>query len=182
MQNHLLLLEDVENLARKGDVVKVKPGYARNFLLPRRKAVVVDKRTLRLQEQLKVERAKQAVADRKAALALGAALKDKAFEVKVKVDPDGHMYGSVSANDIIALLGNEGFEVNKKSVKLAHQIKKLGVHEITLHLSEGVDVQFALKVTSDSPIRKLSQQVEKPTEEKAVEADSEEAKTDEVAE
>ena len=61
MQNQLLLLEDVENLARKGEIVKVKPGFARNFLLPSGKAVIADKKTLRMQEKLREERAKQAI-------------------------------------------------------------------------------------------------------------------------
>ena len=52
MQNQLLLLEDVDSLARKGEIVKVKPGFARNYLLPQGKAVVADKRTLRMQEKL----------------------------------------------------------------------------------------------------------------------------------
>ena len=85
MQNHLLLLEDVVNLARKGETVKVKPGFARNFLLPQKKAVVVDKRTLRMQERLREERSKQAIQDRADSEKLAKELFEKTFELKVKV-------------------------------------------------------------------------------------------------
>ena len=64
MANQFLLIEDVDALGRSGDVVKAKPGYARNFLLPQKKAVIADKHTLRMQAKLKEEREKQAVLDR----------------------------------------------------------------------------------------------------------------------
>ena len=153
MQNHLLLLEDVVNLARKGETVKVKPGFARNFLLPQKKAVVVDKRTLRMQERLREERSKQAIQDRADSEKLAKELFEKTFELKVKVDPDGHMYGSVTANEIAKLLEKEGYAIHRRSVKLLHGIKTLGTHEITLSLKEGVEAKFALKVTSETPIR-----------------------------
>lgn len=157
MQNQLLLLEDIDNLGRKGEVVQVKPGFARNYLVPQRKAVVVDKRTLRMQEKLKEERAKQAAVDKKESQALAEQLKDKTFEVKVKVDPDGHMYGSVSASDIAEILAKEGFVITKKNVKLAHPIKKTGVHPITLNLKEGIEARFALKVYADHPVKRAAE-------------------------
>lgn len=67
MRNQLLLLEDVEDLGRSGDLVSVKPGFARNFLIPQKKAVVAEKYTLRLQAKLKEQRAKQAESDRQEA-------------------------------------------------------------------------------------------------------------------
>ncbi|MCF7851691.1 MAG: 50S ribosomal protein L9 [Simkaniaceae bacterium] len=154
MQNHLLLLEDIDNLARKGDIVKVKPGFARNYLLPQKKAVVVDKRTLRMQERLREERAKQAVEDKRSSDLLAKQLLDKTFEIKVKVDPDGHMYGSVSANEIVKILEKEGYTITKRNVKMIHGIKTLGTHPITLSLKEGVEAQFALSVISETPIAK----------------------------
>src|SRR5689334_18731387 len=99
MPIQLLLLDDVDELGRSGDVVAVKPGYARNFLLPKKKGVMANKHTLRMQAKLKEERAKQAEIDRREAEELAARMTGIELNIVVKVDPEGHMYGSVSALD-----------------------------------------------------------------------------------
>src|ERR1700722_6063765 len=115
MRNQLLLIEDVEDLGRSGDVVSVKPGYCRNFLLPQKKAVVADKFTLRMQARLKEERAKRAESDRKDAEEVSRKIEGMVLAIEVKVDPDGHMYGSVSAMDIVRLLEKEGIVIEKRN-------------------------------------------------------------------
>jgi large subunit ribosomal protein L9 len=168
MQNQLLLLEDVDNLARKGEIVKVKPGYARNFLLPQKKAVVADKRAIRLQDKLKEERAKQAIIDRKDAEALSLQLQGKTFEIVVKVDSDGHMYGSVTALDISKFLQDLGYQVERREVKLLQPIKAVGVYEITLALKEQIQAKFSLDVQSDIPVLAHKKKAKKAeTEEEA---------------
>jgi len=152
MQRKLLLLEDIDHTKRKGDVIRVKPGYARNYLIPKKKAVFIDKRTLRLQERLKEERAKQAIEDKKQNEKFAQLLKGKVYDVIVKVDPDGHMYGSVSSKDIVTILANEKVEIDRRSIKLIHPIKKIGVHKVELHLKEGVIASFCIQVKSDQPI------------------------------
>lgn len=148
MRNQLLLLEDVDDLGRGGDVVSVKPGYSRNFLLPQKKAVIADKYTLRMQAKLKEERAKRAEIDRKDSEELAGKIEGMVFSIEVKVDPDGHMYGSVSALDIVRLLEKEGIVVERRNVALAQPIKTLGVHPINLKLKEGVPAHITLKVHS----------------------------------
>ncbi len=170
MQNQLLLLEDVDNLARKGEIVKVKPGFARNFLLPQGKAVIADKRTLRMQEKLKEERAKQAAQDKNAALELANLIHHKEFSIVVKVDSDGNMYGSVTALDISKLLKEKGFNVERHFVKIAHPIKALGVYEVPLLLKEGVQASISLELESDIPLPHLKKKAKKeaqPAEETA---------------
>jgi large subunit ribosomal protein L9 len=155
MRNQLLLLEDVEDLGRSGDVVSVKPGYSRNFLLPQKKAVVADKFTLRMQTKLKEERAKRAEMDRKDAEELSRKIEGMVFSIEVKVDPDGHMYGSVSALDIVRLFADEGIAtIERRNVILSHPIKTLGVHSINLKLKEGVPVHITLKVHSGGDLSK----------------------------
>jgi len=153
MRNQLLLLEDVDELGRSGDLVSVKPGFARNFLLPQKKAVVADKFTLRLQSKLKEERAKRAAVDKEAAEELAQKLEGKVLSITVKVDPDGHMYGSVSANDIIRLFADEGIALERRNIVLPQPIKTLGVHPLQLKLKEGVPAQVTLKVESDIPLK-----------------------------
>jgi len=148
----LLLLEDVVNLGRKGDLVFAKPGFVRNFLLPKKRAVFADKRTIRMRERLVEERAKQADQDRKDAEVLAKKLKTTTLSMMVKTDTQGHLYGSVTVMDIVKLLASEGIEVDRKSVKLPKQIKFVGVFDIDLSLKEGVSSTFKLKVEGDKVV------------------------------
>lgn len=158
MRNQLLLIEDVEDLGRSGDVVSVKPGYSRNFLLPKKKAVIADKFTLRMQAKLKEERAKRAEVERKDAEELSRKIEGMVLSIEVKVDPDGHMYGSVSAIDIVRLFENEGIVIERRHVVLTHPIKTLGVHPINLKLKEGVPAHITLKVHSGGEIPEVGKQ------------------------
>ncbi|MCI0382018.1 MAG: 50S ribosomal protein L9 [Chlamydiae bacterium] len=149
MQNQLLLLEDVDDLGRSGDIVKVKPGYARNYLIPLRKAVVATKHTLRIQQKLKEERGKKAVEDKKEAEELAARIQGMVLSCQVKVDPEGNMYGSVSALDIVHLLEREGIKLEKRNIILPHPIRELGVQDLSLKLKEGVPVKITLKISAE---------------------------------
>lgn len=152
MQNQLLLLEDVESLGRCGDIVTVKPGYARNFLVPQAKAIIADKRALRMRAQLVEKRAKQAEVDLSESQALVSRIAELNFVLEVKVDPEGRLYGSVTIPDIIKLFEQENVILEKKNIVLAHPIKEIGVHTIPLKLKEGVATSFNLTVNSDQPI------------------------------
>ncbi len=152
MPMQLLLLDDVDALGRSGEVVTVKPGYARNCLLPKKRAVVASPQTLRLQERLQAERAERAAADRRDAEEMAAKSAGTVLEIEVKVDPEGHMYGSVSATDIVNLFAEKGVEIEKRSVLLPQPIKTLGTHNLKLRLKEGVIMEFALTINSDIPL------------------------------
>ena len=158
--SQLLLLEDVTNLGRKGELVRAKPGFIRNFLLPQKKAVIADKRTIRMQQRLQEERAKQAATDKKDAEALSVSLKDTTLSMTVKSDSQGHLYGSVSNADIVKLLLGEGFEIERKHVLMPKPIKAVGVYEIQLRLKESVSATFKLKVKGDKAIEEVKTRVE----------------------
>ncbi len=155
MQSQLLLLEDVEDLGRSGELVNVKPGFARNFLIPQKKAVVADKFTLRMQARLQEERSKRAEIDRSQAEELSQKIDGKVFTIEVKVDPDGHMYGSVAAADIVRLLETEEVTVERRNVVLAQPIKTLGPHSIQLKLKEGVPAHITLHVVCEGYVPPL---------------------------
>ncbi len=146
MKQQLLLLEDVESLGKKGEVVTAKPGYIRNFLLPKRLAVIASPNTLRKQEKLKEERAKQAIIDQKESQELATQVESIIVETKAKVDPEGHMYGSVSAADIALLFQQQGLPVERKNLLLTRPIKETGVHKIPLKLKEGVTATCTLMI------------------------------------
>lgn len=147
-KQEVLLLEDVYGLGRKGDIVKgVAPGYVRNFLLPKSKVLIADRRCISLQERLQKEREEQALKDRSESEATAKALEGLILSTEVKVDPDGHMYGSVTVKDAQELLESKGgIAVERHEIQLKHPIKTTGVHTISLKLKEGVEGSFTLKV------------------------------------
>ncbi len=150
MAAQLLLLEDVEALGRSGDIVNVKPGYARNFLLPQKLAVAANKHALRLQERLKEDRQKRAFVDKQESEQTASQIQDITLTKVVKVDHEGHMYGSVTVADIASLLSDHSkIDLDKKSIVLKHAIKETGVHTISVKLKEGIIASFNLKVMSE---------------------------------
>lgn len=150
MANKLLLLEDVDALGRKGEIVGVRPGYARNFLLPQGLAIIADKNALRMQTRLKAEREKQAAVDKKESEEMAARLEGLTVSTTVKVDHDGHMYGSVSALDVAHLITEQaGIKMEKRNVLLPHALKEVGVHNIKIKLKEGITAAIVLKVVPE---------------------------------
>ncbi len=141
----LLLLDDVDKLGRKGDIVEPRAGYARNFLLPQQMALIATKQSIRMQERLQEELRQQAIQDRKDSEAIAAKLDGQSFTIEVKVDPEGHMYGSVSAADIARLVvDTTGIQIERKNVSLLHAIKVTGMQKLTIKLKE--DVACAIEV------------------------------------
>lgn len=140
----LLLKQTVEHLGRTGDVVEVKPGYARNFLVPRGIAVPVTKSNM-----AEVERARAAaLAEEEARLAGLKDMASKLGEVSVtiegKANDEGHLFGSVVAAQIAASLREKGVPVEDKQVRLENPIKEIGVYDVIVHLH--ADVESVIKV------------------------------------
>lgn len=162
MAAKLLLIEDVEDLGRSGDVVTVRPGYARNYLLPQGFAMVADKRALRMQAELQEKRSKKAEIDKIESESTAQSLTGIILTAVVKVDHEGHMYGSVSSHDIVELLQSQaGIALEKRSIALKHALKEIGVHEINVKLKEGVTTAFTLKIVSEEAAEDEAKQ---PTE------------------
>jgi large subunit ribosomal protein L9 len=144
----IILLEKVINLGQLGEVVKVKDGYARNFLIPKGKARRATQSALaefaaRRAEIEKVEADRLAVA-----VAAGEKLGGHLVTIVEKAGVDGRLFGSVGAADIAAALGREGFKVEKSMVRLADgPLKALGEHvvRVALHTDVVVDVKVAVK-------------------------------------
>ncbi len=160
MATKLLLLEDVEALGRSGEIVQVKPGYARNYLIPQGLAMTADKRALNLQQRLKEEREKRAVQDKTESQELANRLNGIEVTMVVKVDQEGHMYGSVTVGDMIELLqAKQQMTLEKKNIQLKHPIKETGVHVIPVKLKEGVASSFTLKVMSEEGYRLTQEEI-----------------------
>lgn len=148
----LLLLEDVEDLGRSGEIVSVKPGYARNKLLPSGAAVLANKGALRMQARLQEKRAQKAIADKADAENLKTKIEEiENLTIIVKVDHEGHMYGSVSAYDVVELIKqHSSLEIEKRCIQLKHPIKKTGAFTIHIKLKEGVTADIKLNVESEN--------------------------------
>lgn len=161
MQKQILLIKDVKHLGRSGDLVRVRPGYSRNYLIPFGYAVHASPRTLRLREKLKADRALREKLDREESEKLKIALEPLTFEFEVKVDELGNLYGSVSNTDIHDMLKEHGFSVEKVMIKLPHALKVLGMHKVELQLKEGVEAILHVRVKNDAfEAFKLEQQRE----------------------
>jgi large subunit ribosomal protein L9 len=149
MKQQYLLISDVEDVGRCGEVIAVQPGFARNFLIPRQKAVPANAHTLRMQTRLQEERAKQANLDRKEAEDLAAKLEGLTLKIAVKVDPEGNMYGSVGFADILELFAKEGFTLERRNIGLNKPIKEIGSHPMTLKLKEDVSCNYTLHIEGE---------------------------------
>lgn len=152
MKQKLLLLKDVEDLGRIGDIVEVRPGYARNFLIPTQKAVRATKGTINLKKKLEKIRKERAVLEKKESEELAKKLAGITLIKEVKVDVDEKMYGSVSVVDIKSLLEKENIELEKKNILLRKPIKTLGEHEISFLLKEGIKASCKLKVIKEGSL------------------------------
>lgn len=149
MTQKLLLIKDVDHLGRSGTIVSVKPGFAR-YLIPQGYAIVADKKALRMQVNLQEKRKQQAVVDRQESEQLSSKIQGTALSTVVKVDHEGHMYGSVTAADVAHLLNDHfGFVLDKKAVQLKHPIKTLGEHKIAIKLKEGIMTEILLAVSAE---------------------------------
>lgn len=147
MKRHYLLITDVEDIGKKGDVISAPPGFAINCLLPQQKAVIATPHALRMQDRLKKERAEQALHDKKQAEGLAAQLQGIVLKIEVKVDPEGHMYGSVGFSEIIDLFAREkGVALTRRNIGLNKPIKTTGAHPLSLKLNEGVTCNYTLQI------------------------------------
>jgi len=174
MKYKVLLLEDIINQGRKGEIVEVAPGFARNFLLPQKKALLASRSTLKMRDHLQKERAEQALEDKKKSEKMAAEIRGMMFETVVKVDPDGHMYGSVTPADIVEILNKYGHTVDKKCVLLAHPIRQIGNFQINIRLPEEIEVSLGLAVKPDREIKKPEKAKETQVIEEKSEQESEE--------
>ena len=147
----LLLNKTIEHLGRTGDVVDVKPGYARNYLLPRGLAVMVTKGNM---HQVAAARA-AALAEEVARLAELKDMASKLGEVSVtiegKANEEGHLFGSVSAHQIAESLREKGVPVDDKQVRLEHPIKEIGVYDVVVHLHAEVESKIKVWVVQQKP-------------------------------
>lgn len=140
----IILREDVERLGKRGDIVTVKDGYARNYLIPRRLALLATPGNLKTFEEEKKQQEVRENKARRLADQLAKKLKSVSITATVAVGEEDRVFGSITAQTISNLLKEKGFDVDKKKILLEEPIKALGVYTIPLKLHH--DVQGKVKV------------------------------------
>lgn len=142
----VILLERVARLGQMGDVVAVKDGYARNFLLPQKKALRASQVNIDAFEAQKAQLEARNLETRKEAEALGKKLADRKFVVIRSASEAGALYGSVNSRDAAEVATEDGFSVDRKQVVMGSPIKELGLHKVTVKLHPEVEVEIVLNV------------------------------------
>jgi len=140
----VILNKDVEKIGRCGEVVKVKDGFARNFLFPKDLAVPVTEANLKRLESKKQKKAQEAQSLKEEALKLQSRLLGISLTIPVLVHEEESLYGSIGAAEISEAIKEEGFDINKDSILLDERITKLGIYEVPLRLHPEVTANIKL--------------------------------------
>ena len=148
----ILLIKPVDNLGGEGDQVKVRAGYARNFLLPRGVAVPLTKSNRKQVDALKKRRAVRETEELAGAQALGQKLEKTALAFAVKTGEGGKMFGAITATDIHDQLTAAGITLEKRRIHLHTPVKTLGKHTVKVKLHPEITVDVNFDVVSENPI------------------------------
>ena len=146
----VILLERVAKLGQMGEVVRVKDGYARNFLLPKGKALRATDDNKKRFESMKTQLEAHNLEQRGEAEKVGSKLDGQSFQVVRQASEAGHLYGSVSTRDIAALVTQKGFSVNRNQIQINAPIKMIGTHKVPIALHPEVEVQVTFYVARNA--------------------------------
>ncbi len=144
----VILQEEMPNLGQIGDIVRVRDGYARNYLLPRGLAIVADRRNLRVLEHQQRVAAVKFDRQRKASEVMARQLAQVTLVVKARVGEEGRLFGSVTNMDIERLLHERGFAISRRKILLEDPIKSVGSYTVAIQIAR--DMQAAISVTVEA--------------------------------
>jgi large subunit ribosomal protein L9 len=142
----LILTQEVSGLGAAGDVVEVKDGYGRNFLIPRGFAIRWTRGGEKTVDSIKAARASREVRDLDKANEIKAKLERGAIDVPVRAGEGGRLFGAVTVSDIAAAVAAAGAEVDKRKILVGNPIKSLGAHTVTVKVADEVDATVSLNV------------------------------------
>uniref|UniRef100_A0A7C4AJC7 Large ribosomal subunit protein bL9 n=1 Tax=Thermodesulfovibrio aggregans TaxID=86166 RepID=A0A7C4AJC7_9BACT len=145
----IILKEDIHGLGKAGQVINVKDGYARNYLLPRGLALIADEKNLRVLEYQKKKFEEEAKKKLQDAESVRQRLTAFELTIKAKAGEDQKLFGSITAKDIAEALQKQGFSVDKKQINISEPIKRLGEHEVELKLHSNVSARLKINVVAE---------------------------------
>jgi len=149
-QVKVILREAVQGLGEAGDLVGVKVGYARNYLLPQGKALLATESNVRELEHHKRVVAEKAARDLKDLEALRDRLQALALEVTARVGEEGKLFGSVTTVHIAELLAEKGYEIDRRKIHLSEPLREVGEHVVPIRLKRDLTAEVALKISAES--------------------------------
>lgn len=145
----VILLEDVEKLGKKGEVKEVADGYARNFLIPNKLAVLANKVGLaRLEEEQKIE-AQKAEEELVRYQEMATKIDGLELEILVKIGEEGKLFGAITSSKIVEKLKEKGFEITKEQIKLEEPIKEIGEHEVIINLPHNLETKIKVIIIEE---------------------------------
>jgi len=142
----VILIDEIRGLGTRGDIVTVKDGYARNFLIPKKLAREATAGNLKLIEQEKKKWSLLAAQEREQAQKAADSVKGVKVTIQKRVGDTGQLFGSVTANEIADALVAKGVQVEKRRIELDHPIKTLGVHDVEVRLHKDVTAHIQVEV------------------------------------
>ncbi len=142
----ILLTHNVPHFGQPGDLVKVRPGFARNYLLPQGLATFATPHNLRIVEKHRQRLRQLEEARRSDLVNLGAQIAQRSITIEANANPEGHLYGSVTAEQIADALKADNFPLEADNVKIEGPLKELGLYTIRLHLGQDVETEVKLWV------------------------------------
>ena len=147
----LILNSDVTKLGRKGDIVDVAKGYARNYLLPKNLAIVATDSNIAIAEKIQEKRIAEITESEELAESIKLALADAHLVIPQKSTDEGTLYAAVANNEIVEVIEKfSGFKIEESQIELNDQVKEIGLHNIKIRISEDVDFDVVLEVIPES--------------------------------
>ena len=147
----LILNSDVTKLGRKGDIVDVAKGYARNYLLPKNLAIVATDSNISVAEKIQEKRIAEITESEELAESIKVALADAHLVIPQKSTDEGTLYAAVANNEIVEVIEKfSGFKIEESQIELNDQVKEIGLHNIKIRISEDVDFDVVLEVIPES--------------------------------
>jgi large subunit ribosomal protein L9 len=145
----LILREDIEKLGSRGEVVKVTDGYARNFLLPKKLAVVANASNKKIVDQERDAHLRREAKLSSEAADLGKLLSAVTVTIKQKAGEEGHLFGSVNSKDIAEALEHQNFTIDRRKIQLDDPIKQVGEYKIPVKLHKDVMAEVTVNVVAE---------------------------------
>ena len=145
----VILKEDVQNLGQQGDVVEVKPGYARNYLMPQKLAILFTKQQKKIIEEAQIVEKRKLEREKDQLESVLKQVEDLNLSLKMQSEEDNKLFGSVTKLDIVKLLEENGITIDKKYIDLTSPIKTLGEHEVSIVFTKEMSGSFTLAVEKE---------------------------------
>ena len=145
----VILKEDVQNLGQQGDVVEVKPGYARNYLMPQKLAILFTKQQKKSIEEAQIVEKRKLEREKDQLESVLKKVEDLNLSLKMQSEEDNKLFGSVTKLDIVKLLEENGISIDKKYIDLSSPIKTLGEHKVNIVFTKEMSGSFTLAVEKE---------------------------------